>query len=116
MKRKEAQENKAGWYSKPPPRRSLDPRYRYIRPDGDADGQEGVDSFLARLLFFDTLSHRQKQQAVETAAAAGRPHRDQALTELEAVVASAVVAVAVVAAQAAMACNGCVAVLLSCVV
>ncbi|KAG3146193.1 hypothetical protein C6341_g18125 [Phytophthora cactorum] len=59
-------------------------------------------TFLARLLFFDTLPHRQKQQAVETAAAAGRPHRDQALTELKPVVPSAVVAVAVVAAQAAM--------------
>ncbi|KAF1780129.1 hypothetical protein GQ600_6501 [Phytophthora cactorum] len=26
--------------------RTLDPRYRYIRPDGDADGQEGVDYLL----------------------------------------------------------------------
>ncbi|KAE8957182.1 hypothetical protein PR001_g31468, partial [Phytophthora rubi] len=36
----------AGWSSKPPPRRSLDPRYRYIRPGGDANGQEGVDFLL----------------------------------------------------------------------
>ncbi|KAG3131117.1 hypothetical protein PI126_g20203 [Phytophthora idaei] len=36
----------AGWYSKPPPRRSLDLRFRYIRPGCDPDGQEGVDFLL----------------------------------------------------------------------
>ncbi|KAG3235223.1 hypothetical protein PI124_g19737 [Phytophthora idaei] len=39
-------------------------------------------TFLARLLFFDTLPNRQ-QQAVETAAAAGRPHPVQAWPDLE---------------------------------
>ncbi|KAE9011118.1 hypothetical protein PF006_g9737 [Phytophthora fragariae] len=34
---------KAGWYPKPPPLRSLDQRYFYIRPVGDANGQEGID-------------------------------------------------------------------------
>ncbi|KAG3001702.1 hypothetical protein PC121_g18487 [Phytophthora cactorum] len=36
----------AGWYSKPPARRSLDPRFRYIRPGCDLDGQDGVDFLL----------------------------------------------------------------------
>ncbi|KAE9254309.1 hypothetical protein PF004_g1091 [Phytophthora fragariae] len=35
-----------GWFSKPPLRRSLDMQYRYIRPGGDTEGQEGVDFIL----------------------------------------------------------------------
>ncbi|KAG2826996.1 hypothetical protein PC111_g8759 [Phytophthora cactorum] len=57
-------------------------------------------TFLARLLFFDTLPDRQ-QQAVETAAAAGRPHPVQAWPDLEgdAVVVVVVAVTAVVAWQ-----------------
>ncbi|KAI9994481.1 hypothetical protein PInf_011113 [Phytophthora infestans] len=35
-----------GWTNKRPPSRSLDGRYRYIRPSSSADGAEGVDYFL----------------------------------------------------------------------
>lgn len=35
-----------GWTSKRPPSRSLDGRYRHIRPGSSADGAEGVDYFL----------------------------------------------------------------------
>ncbi|POM63699.1 Hypothetical protein PHPALM_20868 [Phytophthora palmivora] len=34
-----------GWYRKPPPRRSLDDRYFYIRPGGSTTGSEGVHFF-----------------------------------------------------------------------
>ncbi|KAL3658040.1 hypothetical protein V7S43_016885 [Phytophthora oleae] len=35
-----------GWQHKPPPRRSLDLQYRYIRPGGDPNGTEGDDYLL----------------------------------------------------------------------
>ncbi|GMF35149.1 unnamed protein product [Phytophthora fragariaefolia] len=35
-----------GWSSKRPPRRSLDDRYRYIRPGGNPEGASGVELFL----------------------------------------------------------------------
>ncbi|GMF24830.1 unnamed protein product [Phytophthora fragariaefolia] len=35
-----------GWHSKPPSRRSLDMRYRYIGPGGDPEGLEGVGFLL----------------------------------------------------------------------
>ncbi|KAG3096684.1 hypothetical protein PI125_g15899 [Phytophthora idaei] len=47
---------KAGCYCKPPPRRSLDPRYRYRMVMQTA--RKASITFLARLLFFDTLQHR----------------------------------------------------------
>ncbi|KAG3006202.1 hypothetical protein JG687_00016493 [Phytophthora cactorum] len=40
---------KCGWYSKPPPRHSLNPCYRYFRPCGDPDGQIGVDYLLGEI-------------------------------------------------------------------
>ncbi|ETP30852.1 hypothetical protein F442_20224 [Phytophthora nicotianae P10297] len=33
----------AGWTAKPPPRRSLDTRYKYVRPGGNPAGAEDVD-------------------------------------------------------------------------
>lgn len=38
--------SKTGWKSKKPSARSLDGRYRYIRPDGDPNGTEGLDYFV----------------------------------------------------------------------
>ncbi|POM73545.1 Hypothetical protein PHPALM_9596 [Phytophthora palmivora] len=35
-----------GWTRKPPPRRSLEDRYKYIRPAGHANGTVGIDYFL----------------------------------------------------------------------
>uniref|UniRef100_H3H8Y9 Uncharacterized protein n=1 Tax=Phytophthora ramorum TaxID=164328 RepID=H3H8Y9_PHYRM len=35
-----------GWTRKPPPRRSLEDRYKYIRPMGHANGTVGIDFFL----------------------------------------------------------------------
>ncbi|KAG6950092.1 hypothetical protein JG688_00014333 [Phytophthora aleatoria] len=37
---------KDGWTSQPPPRQSLDDRYRHIRPEGDPAGKEGLDFLL----------------------------------------------------------------------
>ncbi|KAG1711348.1 hypothetical protein DVH05_008601 [Phytophthora capsici] len=36
----------AGWTAKPPPRRSLDTRYKYVRPGGNPAGAEGIDYVL----------------------------------------------------------------------
>eukprot|EP00644_Phytophthora_capsici_P014362 jgi/Phyca11/98925/e_gw1.3.1286.1 len=33
----------AGWTAKPPPRRSLDTHYKYVRPGGNPAGAEDVD-------------------------------------------------------------------------
>lgn len=38
--------SKAGWKSKKPSARSLDGRYRYVRPGGDPNGAEGLDYFV----------------------------------------------------------------------
>ncbi|GMF36717.1 unnamed protein product [Phytophthora fragariaefolia] len=35
-----------GWAAKPPPTRSLDTRYRYVRPGGNFAGTEGIDYVL----------------------------------------------------------------------
>ncbi|KAG6944080.1 hypothetical protein JG688_00017278 [Phytophthora aleatoria] len=37
-----------GWIRKPPPRRSLDDRYKYIGPNGHPDGTVGIDFFLGK--------------------------------------------------------------------
>ncbi|KAG1688952.1 hypothetical protein DVH05_002938 [Phytophthora capsici] len=37
---------RAGWSHKPPPRKSLDSRYQYVRPGRDAAGVEGDDYLL----------------------------------------------------------------------
>jgi hypothetical protein len=37
-----------GWTRKPPPRRGLDDRYFYIRPNADMNGTEGVHFFYRR--------------------------------------------------------------------
>ncbi|KAG3120802.1 hypothetical protein PI125_g820 [Phytophthora idaei] len=40
---------KAGWTSKRPSSRSLDSRYKYIRPGGRHDGEEGTNFLLGEL-------------------------------------------------------------------
>ncbi|KAG2761544.1 hypothetical protein PC116_g9070 [Phytophthora cactorum] len=42
-----------GWISKPPPRRSLDTRYRYVKPGHTHDGEEGSDYFLGERSLVD---------------------------------------------------------------
>ncbi|GMF55262.1 unnamed protein product [Phytophthora fragariaefolia] len=44
---------RAGWTSKPPPARSLDMRYRYIRVGGNTNGIEGQDYFLGERAVVD---------------------------------------------------------------
>ncbi|KAF1780030.1 hypothetical protein GQ600_20999 [Phytophthora cactorum] len=40
---------KAGWTSKRPSSKCLDSRYKYIRPGGRRDGEEGTDYLLGEL-------------------------------------------------------------------
>ncbi|KAG3108293.1 hypothetical protein PI124_g12578 [Phytophthora idaei] len=42
-----------GWISKPPRRRNLDTRYRYIKPGHTHDGEEGSDYFLGERSLVD---------------------------------------------------------------
>ncbi|KAG6946127.1 hypothetical protein JG688_00016196, partial [Phytophthora aleatoria] len=42
-----------GWISKPPPRRSLDTRYRYVKPGHTHNGEEGSDYFLGERSLVD---------------------------------------------------------------
>ncbi|KAG3067936.1 hypothetical protein PI124_g22144 [Phytophthora idaei] len=46
-----------GWFSKPPPRRSLCDQYRYVRPRGNPDGQDGVDFFLGEQALIEHYQH-----------------------------------------------------------
>ncbi|KAG1693313.1 hypothetical protein DVH05_023777 [Phytophthora capsici] len=42
-----------GWTRKPPPRSSLDDRYKYIRPEGHPNGTVGLDYFLGEAAVLD---------------------------------------------------------------
>ncbi|KAG6944330.1 hypothetical protein JG688_00017143 [Phytophthora aleatoria] len=46
-----------GWFSKPPPRRSLFDQYRYVRPRGNPDGHDGVNFFLGEQALIEHYQH-----------------------------------------------------------
>ncbi|KAG4038477.1 hypothetical protein PC123_g25959 [Phytophthora cactorum] len=68
----------AGWFAKPPPRRSLDERYRYVCPGGNPDGEEGEDYFLGKhnlLLHYSSVLKKTVPENVNYESSGAKPLR-----------------------------------------
>ncbi|KAF1794485.1 hypothetical protein GQ600_27955 [Phytophthora cactorum] len=63
---------KAGWTSKRPSSKCLDSRYKYIRPGGRRDGEEGADYLLGELAVLRYIEDMRVVAAEQAAQVSGK--------------------------------------------